>query len=504
MARPLAAIVMVLMSAAPGRAEIGVFVQEPISLLGALTRVGHAATYFSNICPDGSPIRMRLCRPGEGGGVVSKYAPLSEHENFDWAIVPLEAYLHGAESPDLAPLIGTPALQAVLERAAFGPLFSSALTSGADGRLPTGQWKAALATRFDRTLYLFSVDTSAADDTFIVSAFNALPNQSQFNFFYRNCSDQAKRIFDLILPRAEGIGDRESGITMQTPKGLAKALVVRAREHPELHLRVTRYPQLPGAFARSRPVLFPMENTYRNPFLAPWLLFGGFREVALVSLFYHQVVSPFELREAFEDYLSPDAARLTMEQDRLRSEQDALRRAASSVRTRDSSREVLTRVEARVFDRLEAIRHEKRAEVDRVVGSRARWRAHEQEFRSIVRGLGPRLSVPAELERRLVQAGTAGVLSEHLVRYFERHGEFFMDGSGRGPWMRLPLADGTTGATGVSASQVLAGDPRVAALVLIAAIDHNLHAVESHREGIERIDALSELLHQAALRLARQ
>jgi hypothetical protein len=33
---------------------------------------------------------MRLCLPGESGGVVSKYLPFSEHEDFDWAIVPFE------------------------------------------------------------------------------------------------------------------------------------------------------------------------------------------------------------------------------------------------------------------------------------------------------------------------------------------------------------------------------------------------------------------------------
>jgi hypothetical protein len=65
-------------------------VLEPIRALGFFTRVGHAGTYLSNICPDGSPVRMRVCRPGESGGVVSKYAPLSEDEDYDWAIVPFE------------------------------------------------------------------------------------------------------------------------------------------------------------------------------------------------------------------------------------------------------------------------------------------------------------------------------------------------------------------------------------------------------------------------------
>jgi hypothetical protein len=51
------------------------------------------------------------------------------------------------------------------------------------------------------------VETSAADDAVIIAAFNAAPNKSRFNFFYRNCSNQAKAIFDLILPHTDTIGD---------------------------------------------------------------------------------------------------------------------------------------------------------------------------------------------------------------------------------------------------------------------------------------------------------
>lgn len=96
-----------LANAVPSEADVGVIVLEPIGSLGFFARVGHAGTYLSNICPDGSPIRMRLCLPGETGGVVSKYSPFSENEDFDWAIVPFEEYVHGFWSPDVAPLIGT-------------------------------------------------------------------------------------------------------------------------------------------------------------------------------------------------------------------------------------------------------------------------------------------------------------------------------------------------------------------------------------------------------------
>lgn len=68
--------------ATPSRADMGVIVLEPVGALGFFTRVGHAGIYLSNVCQDGSPIRMRLCAPGDRGGVVSKFSPLSEHHNF--------------------------------------------------------------------------------------------------------------------------------------------------------------------------------------------------------------------------------------------------------------------------------------------------------------------------------------------------------------------------------------------------------------------------------------
>lgn len=232
--RALLVLGLLLATASAARADIRVIVLERVSALGFFTRVGHAGTYLSNICPDGSPVRMRLCRPGEGG-VVIRSSALSVTEDDDRAIVPFEEYLYGVGSPDLAPLIGTRRLQTALERNASAPMFSRAITTTTDGAIPEGQWKAALATRFDRGIYVFSVETTPADNAAIIAEYNAAPNKSRFNFFYQNCSDQAKGLFDLILPHTAG--DRTSGITMQAPKGLAKALVRRALAHPELPLQ---------------------------------------------------------------------------------------------------------------------------------------------------------------------------------------------------------------------------------------------------------------------------
>jgi hypothetical protein len=503
-ARLLLVINFVLATANASRADIGVIVVEPISALGFLTRLGHAETYLSNICQDGSPIKMRVCLPGESGGVVSRYKSLSENEDYDWAIVPFEEYMHGFGSPDFAPMIGTHKLQSALERYNFSPLFSSALKTIRTGELPEGQWKGALATRFDRNVYVFSVETTGADDSAIVAAFNSAPNKSRFNFFYRNCSNHVKSIFELILPRIDTIGDRTGGLTMETPKGLAKALVDRALKHPELHLRVLRYAQIPGTFSRSRDVLFPMENTYKSLAFAPYWFFGGFREVALGAMFYHQVISPFGMLESTRNFISPRAAQLTLEQRRLGQVRDAARLELASAQIHGSRWFTLVESNARVLRRLGEIKKEKQAEVSRVAGSKAQWRALDLEFQSIVRELNRRLFIPDELKQHFAQFEPNGSLSEPLLQYFEANGQFYVDGAGRGPWISLPLVDGEMLSTGLSRSQILAGDPRVAVLVLAAVIDYNLYQSDARREDIEYMNGIFTLFRQTSDTLGRQ
>ena len=492
----LLALSMVLASVNASRADIGLVVLEPISALGFFTRVGHAGTYFSNICPDGSPIRMRLCFPGESGGVVSKYSPLSKHQDYDWAIVPFEESLHGFASPDLAPLIGTRKLQSAIEQFNFGPLFSSALTRSSPDELPDGQWKAALATRFDRSIYILSVETSETDDAIIIAAFNSAPNRSRFNFFYRNCSNQAKGIFDLIWPRIDTIGDRTSGLTMETPKGLAKALVDRARANPELRLHVRRYAQTPGTFGRSREVLFPLQNTYRNLGFAPWWFFGGFREVALGAILYHEVFHRFGMLGSSRDFISPRAAQLTLEPDQLRRRQDEVRLLLAPDTGYGPRSRKLSELNASIVGRLGRIRSEKRAEVDRVHGSKAKWQELDIEFRSMVAVLKQRRFIPEARRQPFAQFAPNGSLSESLLRYFEASGDFHADAA-RGPWITLALVERETHSTGLSRSQILTGDPRVAILVLTAVIDYNLYQPGARREAIAHMDDMFALFRHA-------
>jgi hypothetical protein len=116
-------------------------------------------------------------------------------------------------------------------------------------------------------------------------------------------------------------------------------------------------------FLLARDVLFPMENTYRNISFAPYWFWGGFREVALGAMLYHEVISPFDVLESSRDFMSARAADLTLEQHRLRQRQDVIRLALTSTQHDARQWPRLSALNATVFRRLGQIRRAKQAEV---------------------------------------------------------------------------------------------------------------------------------------------
>jgi hypothetical protein len=220
-------------------------------------------------------------------------------------------------------------------------------------------------------------------------------------------------------------------------------------------------------------------------------------------MFYHEVLSPFDMLDSSRDFISPKAAQLTLEQHRLRRRQDEVRLALASAHNGGSSWWKLSELNTEVFRRLGEVRNEKRAEVRRVAGSQAQWHALDMEFRTMVRALSERRFVPEALREPFAQFEPNGTLSDPLLQYFEARGAFYVDAT-RGPWMTLPLVEGETQATGLSRSQILAGDPRVALLVLAAIIDYNLYESEGHREDIEYVHGMFALFRQASDTISRQ
>ena len=86
------------------RADVGLVLNDSLDTsVARITGAGHSAIYFSGICAE-TPIKMRLCRAGEHGSVLSNYTSLGEDQPFEWNIVSLDMYLYGVSNPENRPL----------------------------------------------------------------------------------------------------------------------------------------------------------------------------------------------------------------------------------------------------------------------------------------------------------------------------------------------------------------------------------------------------------------
>src|SRR5690349_23600580 len=108
-------LLLVCLPPSPAYGDVGLLLNESLNTSFArISGSGHSAVYFSRICPE-SPIKLRLCRAGEHGSVMSNYTTLGEDQPFEWNGVPLSMYLYGVEDPQNRPLFGSQKIKRLLE-----------------------------------------------------------------------------------------------------------------------------------------------------------------------------------------------------------------------------------------------------------------------------------------------------------------------------------------------------------------------------------------------------
>src|SRR4029077_17082372 len=111
----LLAIFLLSLGSSNANGDVGVVLNESLDTsVARITGSGHSAVYFSRICPE-SPVKLRLCRPGEPGSVMSNYTTLGEDQPFEWNVVPLNVYLYGVENAHYRPLVGSEPIKRALE-----------------------------------------------------------------------------------------------------------------------------------------------------------------------------------------------------------------------------------------------------------------------------------------------------------------------------------------------------------------------------------------------------
>src|SRR5262249_45607311 len=124
-----------------------------------ITGAGHSAVYLSRVCPD-SPIKLRLCRPGEEGSVISNYTTLGEDRPYEWNVIPLSLYLYGVEDPRDRPLAGTKKIKHALEERYREKYLSELCATKSCKTSTSAEWREMVGTTLSRSLYIFVVETS--------------------------------------------------------------------------------------------------------------------------------------------------------------------------------------------------------------------------------------------------------------------------------------------------------------------------------------------------------
>ena len=215
------ALIVTLLASTSARADVGVILNDSLDTsVARITGSGHTAVYFSRICPE-SPVKLRLCRPGEQGSVISNYTTLGEDQPFEWNIVPLNMYVYGVEDPADRPLFASPKIKNALEetyRERCSPIIARAKTAGRAEKPSGARWSAPNPSGHSTSCRLH--DGRAGSK--LIDEFNSLPNVNHFNGMTRNCADFAKHVIDTYFPHAAH-RDAINDFGMTSPKAVARS-----------------------------------------------------------------------------------------------------------------------------------------------------------------------------------------------------------------------------------------------------------------------------------------
>lgn len=230
-------------------ADASLLLEEPFGRFGAMNPTGHAAIWLDHVCAE-SPMRLRPCREGEHGVVLSRYHRI---DGYDWLAIPLIPYLYAVDQVSEIPETVTPRLELKLRDAYRREHLEALVPDSRKHEIPKGDWIQLVGASYDRKIWGFEVTTTPEQDAALIRRFNDRKNASHFNLFFRNCADFSAMVLNFYYPHAvhrNFIAD----LGMMTPKQAAKSLVKYSRRHEELDLETFVIPQVPGTIPRSTPV----------------------------------------------------------------------------------------------------------------------------------------------------------------------------------------------------------------------------------------------------------
>jgi hypothetical protein len=441
------------------RADVGLLLSEPTGQ-GAQrwTSAGHAAVYFSRICP-ASPVKLRLCGPGEPGSVLSNYRSFEEDQSYEWNVVPLNVFLYGVEDERDRPLFASSELRRSLQER-FLERRLLEICTGTCTVNPRAHWRDMVAATFARDIYLFQVKTTLEQDLALIAKFNAMPNVGHYNGFTQNCADFARNVINTYFPGAAR-PDHLNDFGMTSPKAIAKSFSRYARRHPELQFYVLRFAQVPGDFKHSGDCRKGTEVAFRSKkWLFPMLLKS--HELALFAASYY-----------LTGLFNP--------------ERELRRRPTEQVAAVEF--EIAAAQPDNYPALLQQLHQKEQQERASSLGTAGEWKTYAGAFDTLID-----------------QAVEKGIITNRsslggMFRDFDVRGVTVIDEDGAA-WLNLP--DGKTmRRAGVSASNIDASgsDPLLAYRIMLARVDRILKSPRKNREMMPQFRADWALLERTRVRL---
>jgi hypothetical protein len=223
--------------------------EEPYGAFGAMNPTGHAAVYLNHICAD-SPTKLRPCRDGEYGVVISRYHKI---DGYDWIAIPLVGYLYAVDTVSDIPAMVDRAQVAALRDAYRREHLLDLAPDTRRGEPPKGEWTELVGSSYDRTIHGFQIDSTPEQDQRFVAIFNDRKNVGHFNLLFHNCADFSRVVLDTYMPHAihrSFIADAG----LMTPKQVARSLVEYGKKYPEVNMTAFVILQVPGSMPRSHGV----------------------------------------------------------------------------------------------------------------------------------------------------------------------------------------------------------------------------------------------------------
>ncbi len=439
-----------LLTLAPrASADAGVVLNESLDTsVARITGSGHSAVYLSRVCPDNSPVKMRLCRPGEQGSVLSNYTTLGEDSPYEWNIVPLSVYLYGVENPADRSLMSSREIKSALEERYRQKYLAGLCDTKKCLTSNSAEWREMVGATLERSLYMFVVKTTVEQDEALIAEYNARPNVNHFHGATNNCADFTRRVMDFYFPHAVH-RDALNDFFMTSPKAAAHSLTKFADANPELELRVVHFTQIPGTIKRSSECRSGTEEIYHSKkFLAPLAVFA-WEAIPAVTASY-MLTGRFNPEHQYEaraaaDLDLPYADVLSFPQ-------------SETVSVQELAQEETARREA-------------------ILGTNADWQQNQASFAIAVQQAVNDEVIPGR-----------GYL-KHVLRTLNRGGKVSADADGA-LWLSIdPVVSGIAGApvrVGISESNLLSAgsDPQFAYQLMLARLDRELASPKHSREDL--------------------